>query len=65
MFYINKEKEVRDSEGKVVGFVKDNKFSQYRLKEGHFSKEPCNQAYVGGLNPLELEQISELMQRTR
>lgn len=54
MFYLNKSKNaVLDTSGRVVG----------KIKEGKFSQSEADPAYRSGLMPVELEQISEVMQR--
>ena len=55
MYRLNKEKtKVLDFNNKVVGFIIDGRFTQYK----------CDQFYRVGLTPMELEQISEIMQRS-
>ena len=55
MYRLNKEKtKVLDFNNRVVGFIIDGRFTQYI----------CDQFYRVGLTPMELEQISEIMQRS-
>lgn len=54
MYKITKDnKKIVDYENRVVGFIIDERFTQYK----------CDRHYRVGLTPLELEKISELMQR--
>ncbi len=65
MYKINKQKnEVLDYENRVVGFIRDGKFSQTYRKKWN-SIECCDKIYSGGLTAIELEQISEAMQKMR
>ena len=65
MFYANKQKtEIKDSDGRIVGFIRDGKFSQTYRKKWN-SIECCDKVYLSGLSPIELEQVSEAMQRMR
>lgn len=55
MYKITKDKKkVVDYTNRVVGFIINGRFTQYR----------CDKFYQIGLTPLELEKISELMQRS-
>ena len=54
MFKI-KDNRIIDASGRVVGVVKD----------GVFSQRECDAYYKNGLRPMELEQVSEAMQRSR
>jgi len=54
MFYLNNG-QVTDAGKKVVGIVRDSLFVQ----------EQCDKKYKNGLSPLEMEQISELMQKAK
>ena len=55
MYYMNKEKTaIVDYNNKVVGFIIKGRFTQYR----------CDIEYRIGLTPMELEKISELIQRS-
>ena len=55
MFYISdNKKRIVDHEKKVVGSI---------TSEGRFTQEKCDPKYNNGLSALELEQISEIMQR--
>lgn len=68
MFYITKDKKrIVDSNGSVVGFIKGTVFSQrdYTRSGKH---NDCSPIYnttrkEGGLSAMELEQISEIMQK--
>jgi hypothetical protein len=51
-----KNEQVVDSTNRVVGIVVDGKFRQSNL---------THQSYKDGLTPLELEQISEVIQSAR
>ena len=54
MYKLNKEKtKILDFNNRIVGFIIDERFTQYR----------CDKFYRVGLTPMELEQISEIMQR--
>lgn len=56
MYKISKDKnKVLDYNNRIVGFIVDGRFTQYR----------CDQFYRVGLTPMELEKISELMQRSK
>jgi len=57
MFYL-KEGKVIDSGKRVVGFIHDSLFTQTH------NREECHRAYQKGLNALEMEQISELIQKS-
>lgn len=65
MFYLDKDnKTVVDSFGDKVGFVTNGKFCQvYRQKNQ--KTELCDKPYANGLSPMQLEQVSELIQRAR
>lgn len=55
MYRLNQEKtKVLDYNNKIVGFIVDGRFTQYR----------CDRDYRIGLTPIELEKISEIMQRS-
>lgn len=47
------DKKLRDDEGRVVGSVKNNRFTQ----------DGCHEHYKNGFVPRELEQIAEALQR--
>jgi hypothetical protein len=65
MYKINKQKsEILDYENRVVGFIRDGKFSQTYRKKWN-SIECCDRLYQNGLTPVELEQVSEVMQRAK
>jgi hypothetical protein len=54
MYKITSDKtKVVDYNNRVVGFIIDGRFTQYR----------CDKFYRVGLTPMELEKISEIMQR--
>lgn len=54
MYRLTKDrKKIVDYENRVVGFIIDGRFTQYM----------CDKFYRVGLTPLELEKISEIMQR--
>lgn len=56
MYKISKDKnKVLDYNNRIVGFIVNGRFTQYR----------CDQFYHVGLTPMELEKISELMQRSK
>jgi len=61
MFYVaDDDRRIVDSRGRVVGFVMPNgKFTQFDL--GEFNEAPYNT----GLSPLELEMVSETIQRDK
>lgn len=64
MFYLKNKATVLDSSGKVVGFISGKCFTQDDFlvdKSGKYVK--VDTQYRDGLNAMELEQISELMQR--
>ena len=54
MYKVTKDKsKVIDYQNKIVGYIKNERFTQYG----------CDPLYRNGLNPSELEKISEVMQR--
>jgi hypothetical protein len=54
MYKITSDKtKVVDYNNRVVGFIIEGRFTQYR----------CDKFYRVGLTPMELEKISEIMQR--
>lgn len=54
MYSVSKDKtKIVDYNNRIVGFIIDGRFTQYR----------CDQFYRIGLSPMELEKISEIMQR--
>jgi len=61
MFYIRENDIVTDYEGTKVGFFNDGRFCQVRRKKGS-PTEMCDKQYSSGLTPMQLEQISELLQ---
>jgi hypothetical protein len=54
MFYLNNG-QVTDAGRRVVGIVRDSLFVQ----------EKCDHKYKNGLSPIEMEQISELIQKSK
>lgn len=65
MFYLDKDnKTVVDSFGDKVGFVKSGKFCQV-YREKNKKTELCDKQYINGLSPVQLEQVSELIQRAK
>jgi hypothetical protein len=65
MFYLSKDKKtVTDSFGDKVGFFVNGKFCQV-LKQKNQKPILVDQRYAEGLSPLELEQVSELLQKTK
>jgi len=55
MYRLTKDKtKIIDYERRIVGFIIDGRFTQYG----------CDKFYRVGLAPMELEQISEVMQRS-
>jgi hypothetical protein len=55
MYTLSKDKtKIVDYKNRIVGFIIDGRFTQYR----------CDKFYRVGLTPIELEKISELMQRS-
>lgn len=64
MFYLQKDKvTICDSFGDKVGFYIDGKFSQVLRLPTKIDK--CSKRYASGLVAIELEQLSELMQRLK
>jgi hypothetical protein len=64
MFYLQKDNmTVCDSFGDKVGFLIEGKFSQVLRVENKIDK--CSKRYASGLVAMELEQISELMQKVK
>jgi len=54
MYRLTKDKtKIVDYNNKIVGFIIDGRFTQHQ----------CDKFYRVGLTPLELERISEIMQR--
>ena len=65
MFYLSDDrKTVRDSFGDKVGFFIDGRFCQV-LRQKNQKPTMCDERYIDGLSPLEMEQVSELLQRQR
>lgn len=64
MFYLSKDKvRVVDTFGDTVGYIVNGKFCQATKQEEKIKKPDA--PYMNGLSPRELEQISELMQRSK
>lgn len=64
MFYLKNKNLVVDGAKKVVGFISNKRFTQDDFVFDNSGK--CGKVdiqYRDGLSPLELEQISELLQR--
>ncbi len=65
MFYLSEDRKVvKDSFGDIVGYLNGGKFTQV-IRDGKTVKRDCDKPYLNGLSPLELEQISELLQRKK
>lgn len=65
MFYLSEDKKiVKDSFGDKVGFFINGKFCQV-LRQKNQKPVLCDSRYADGLSPLEMEQVSELLQRQR
>lgn len=65
MFYLSKDRRtITDSFGDKVGFFIDGKFSQV-LKQKNQKLLLADTRYESGLSPIELEQISELLQKQK
>jgi hypothetical protein len=65
MFYLSDDKKiVKDCFGDIVGYVLYGKFTQ-TIRDGNNIKKDCDSPYSNGLSPLQLEQISELLQRKK
>ena len=66
MFYLSEDKTVvLDSVGAVVGYYQYGKFCQVRKNrtKEKLQVDKCDKVYSNGLSPLEMEQVSELLQR--
>jgi hypothetical protein len=66
MFYLSEDKTViLDSLGAVVGYYQHGKFCQVRKNKTkeRLQVDKCDRVYSNGLSPLEMEQVSELLQR--
>lgn len=67
MFYLSDDKKtIKDFFGDKVGYIVNGKFCQVLKKKlNSFSNEChwCDEPYSEGLSPMELEQVSELLQR--
>lgn len=66
MFYLSEDKTVvLDSLGAIVGYYQYGKFCQVRKNKNQDKTwlEKCDKIYSNGLSPIELEQVSELLQR--
>lgn len=69
MFYLSEDKKiVKDSFGDIVGYVNNGRFTQV-IRSQQFNikniKKDCDAPYLDGLTPIQMEQISELLQRKR
>lgn len=60
MFYLVEDK-ILDASANVVGFIHNGKFVQVKKEGGN--TRVCDPLYRSGLKPIELEHISELMQK--
>lgn len=63
MFYLDKTV-IKDFFGSKVGYFVNGKFCQV-LKKKNSKPELCDEPYTDGLSPMELEQVSELLQRNQ
>ena len=65
MFYVaDDEKRIVDSRGRIVGFVRGEKFTPFEWNGtliGRLNDDPYRQ----GLSPMELELVSETIQRNK
>jgi|GEM_PF-4919682 len=64
MFYLQDKKTVVDSFGDKVGFFVNGKFCQIIRQKGD-KPVSADARYAEGLSPMELEQLSELLQRQK
>lgn len=65
MFYLSKDKKIiMDSFGDKVGFFINGKFCQVIRQKGD-KPASADARYAEGLSPIELEQVSELLQRQK
>jgi hypothetical protein len=64
MFYLQDKKTVVDSFGDKVGFFVNGKFCQVIRQKGD-KPTSADARYAEGLSPMELEQLSELLQRQK
>lgn len=62
MFYLSKDKsKILDGRKLTVGYIYNGKFSQ---SQRNANDEPCCKDYTNGLTAMQLEHISELLQRS-
>lgn len=64
MFYLKDKKIIVDSFGDKVGFFVDGKFCQV-LRQKNSKPVVADNRYSEGLSPMELEQVSELLQKQK
>jgi hypothetical protein len=64
MFYLRDKKIIVDSFGDKVGFFVNGKFCQI-LKQKNSKPVSADIRYAEGLSPIELEQVSELLQKQK
>lgn len=65
MFYLSKDKKIiMDSFGDKVGFFVNGKFCQI-LKQKNQKPIFADTRYEEGLSPIEMEQVSELLQKIK
>lgn len=64
MFYLKDKKIIVDSFGDKVGFFVDGKFCQI-LRQKNNKPVVADHRYSEGLSPIELEQVSELLQKQK
>lgn len=64
MFYLKDKEIIVDSFGDKVGFFINGKFSQV-LRQKNQKPIVVDTRYSEGLSPLELEQVSELLQKQK
>ncbi len=64
MFYVSDdEKMIVDSRARKVGFLRNGKFAQFVSEMPQLQKP--DEPYFYGLSPLELEMVSETIQRNK
>ncbi len=62
MFYLSKDKrKILDGRKLTVGYIYNGKFSQSQRSA---NDEPCYKDYTNGLTAMQLEHISELLQKS-
>lgn len=64
MFYLKDKKIIVDSFGDKVGFFVNGKFCQI-LRQKNNKPIVADNRYSEGLSPMELEQVSELLQKQK